>query len=318
MKQSMIGFVARKVGGLVVTLVVASLVIFAALHLAPGDPATLLVGGHEPNPAALAEIRARYHLDEPFLAQYRHWLSGLLSGDPGESMVLKEPVAALVGARVATTALLVAYASSLILVLGVVSGVVAALGGKVLDQALTVTTTVLMAAPAFVAAIVLIWIFATELAWFPVYGSGTGLTDRLYHLTLPALALTGGYLAYVSRITRTEVRAELASDHVAAARARGLPRWTVLRRHVLRNAAPPIVAVSGVTVAGLFAATAVAEQAFGVAGLGSLLVQSAARQDLVVVQALSLLLVTVFVVVNVLVDVLNAALDPRLVREGAG
>jgi peptide/nickel transport system permease protein len=318
MKHSMIGFVARKVGGLVVTLVVASLVIFAALHLAPGDPATLLVGGYEPNPAALAEIRARYHLDEPFLAQYRHWLSGLLSGDPGDSMVLKEPVAALVGARVATTALLVAYASSLILVLGVVSGVVAALGGKVLDQALTVTTTVLMAAPAFVAAIVLIWIFATELAWFPVYGSGTGLTDRLYHLTLPALALTGGYLAYVSRITRTEVRAELASDHVAAARARGLPRWTVLRRHVLRNAAPPIVAVSGVTVAGLFAATAVAEQAFGVAGLGSLLVQSAARQDLVVVQALSLLLVTVFVVVNVLVDVLNAALDPRLVREGAG
>jgi peptide/nickel transport system permease protein len=318
MKHSMIGFVARKVGGLVVTLVVASLVIFAALHLAPGDPATLLVGGYEPNPAALAEIRARYHLDEPFLAQYRHWLSGLLSGDPGDSMVLKEPVAALVGARVATTALLVAYASSLILVLGVVSGVVAALGGKVLDQALTVTTTVLMAAPAFVAAILLIWIFATELAWFPVYGSGTGLADRLYHLTLPALALTGGYLAYVSRITRTEVRAELASDHVAAARARGLPRWTVLRRHVLRNAAPPIVAVSGVTVAGLFAATAVAEQAFGVAGLGSLLVQSAARQDLVVVQALSLLLVTVFVVVNVLVDVLNAALDPRLVREGAG
>lgn len=313
----MTGFVLRKLAGVAATVAVASLVIFGALYLAPGDPASLLAGGNQASPAALAEIRERYHLDEPFLAQYWHWLSGLLSGDPGTSMVLKEPVTALIGARLGTTVLLVAYASALILTLGVAFGVLAAVGGKRVDQVLTVTTTVLMAAPAFVAAILLIWLFATTLSWFPVYGSGTGFTDRLHHLTLPALALTGGYLAYVSRITRTEVRAELASDHVAAARVRGLPRRTVLRRHVLRNAAPPIVAVSGVTVAGLFAATAVAEQAFGVAGLGSLLVQSAARQDLIVVQALSLLLVTVFVVVNMLVDLLNAALDPRLARAGA-
>ncbi|MDI6103455.1 ABC transporter permease [Actinoplanes sp. NEAU-A12] len=312
----MIGFVLRKLAGVVATVAVASLVIFGALYLAPGDPASLLAGGQQPSPEALAEIRERYHLDDPFPVRYRHWLTGLLSGDPGASMVWKEPVTALIGARIGTTMLLVAYASLVILTVGVTAGVVAAVGGRKVDQALTVITTVLMAAPAFVAAILLIWVFATTLSWFPVYGSGSGFVDRIHHLTLPALALSGGYLAYVSRITRTEVRAELASDHVAAARARGLPRWTVLRRHVLRNAAPPVVAVSGVTVAGLFAATAVAEQAFGVSGLGSLLVQSAARQDLVVVQALSLLLVTVFVVVNMLVDVLNAVLDPRLVREG--
>jgi peptide/nickel transport system permease protein len=312
----MMWFLARKAGALVATVAVASLVIFGALYLAPGDPASLLAGGHQPNPAALAEIRARYHLDEPFLAQYWHWLAGLLSGDPGDSMVLKEPVTSLIGARLANTALLVAYAALLILIVGVTAGIVAGVAGRAVDGALTVTTTVLMAAPAFVAAILLIWIFATELSWFPVYGSGTGFGDRIHHLTLPALALSGGYLAYVSRITRTEVRAELAADHVAAARVRGLPRRTVLRRHVLRNAAPPVLAVSGVTVAGLFAGTAVAEQAFGVSGLGSLLVQSAARQDLVVVQALSLLLVTVFVVVNTLVDVTNAVLDPRLLKEG--
>ncbi|BBH71432.1 ABC transporter permease [Actinoplanes sp. OR16] len=313
----MIRFLSRKAAGLAATVAVASLVIFGALHLAPGDPAALLTGGHQPNPAALAEIRARYHLDDPFLLQYWHWLSGLLTGDPGDSMVLKEPVTSLIMARLPATALLVAYASLLILIVGVSSGIFAGVAGRKVDGALTVTTTVLMAAPAFVAAILLIWVFATKLAWFPVYGSGTGFLDRIHHLTLPALALSGGYLAYVSRITRTEVRAELTSDHVSAARARGLPRRQVLRRHVLRNAAPPILAVSGVTVAGLFAGTAVAEQAFGVSGLGSLLVQSAARQDLVVVQALALLLVAIFVLVNTLVDVLNALLDPRLLKERA-
>ncbi|KUL42111.1 ABC transporter permease [Actinoplanes awajinensis] len=309
----MIWFVARKLGGMLATVAVASVVIFGALYLAPGDPASILAGGHEVTPATMAAIRAQYHLDDPFWVQYGRWLGGLLTGDPGTSMVLKEPVTTLISARLGTTALLVAYASVLILVIGVVSGVLAGAAGKVVDGALTVVTTILMAAPAFVAAILLIWIFATKLSWFPVFGSGEGFGDRIHHLTLPALALSGGYLAYVSRITRTEVRAELAADHVAAARARGLPRLAVLRRHVLRNAAPPILAVSGVTVAGLFAGTAVAEQAFGVSGLGSLLVQSAARQDLVVVQVLSLLLVSAFVVVNMLVDVLNAVLDPRLV-----
>jgi peptide/nickel transport system permease protein len=310
----MIGFIARKLVGVFATVSAASVIIFGALYLAPGDPASILAGGHEVTPETMAAIRAQYHLDEPFWAQYWHWLSGLLTGDPGTSMVLKEPVTALISARLGTTALLVAYASILILVFGVASGVFAGVAGKVVDGALTVTTTILMAAPAFVAAILLIWIFATKLSWFPVFGSGDGFADRIHHLTLPALALSGGYLAYVSRITRTEVRAELAADHVAAARARGLPRGAVLRRHVLRNAAPPILAVSGVTVAGLFAGTAVAEQAFGVSGLGSLLVQSAARQDLVVVQVLSLLLVAAFVVVNMLVDLLNAVLDPRLVK----
>jgi len=314
--RALLWFVGRKLAGVLMTVAVASLAIFAALYVAPGDPASLLAGGHQPSPDALARIRAQYHLDDPFAAQYWHWLSGVLSGNPGESMVLGEPVTALIGARVLNTALLVGYASVLILGIGVTGGIVSALGRRSLDVAITGTTTVLIAAPAFVAAIVLIWVFAIELAWFPVYGSGTGFADRIHHLTLPAVALSLSYLAYVTRVTRSEVRAAAEADHVAAAAARGLRRRTVLRRHVLRNAAPPVLAVSGVTVAGLFAGTAVAEQAFGVPGLGSLLVQSAARQDLAVVQVLALLLVAAFVLVNMLVDVVNAVLDPRLLRSG--
>ncbi|GAA3384846.1 ABC transporter permease [Cryptosporangium minutisporangium] len=314
--RALLIFVGRKLAGVLATVAVASLVIYGALYAAPGDAAVLLVGGHQPDPAALAQIRAEYHLDDPFLAQYWHWVTGVLSGNPGESIVVGEPVTDLIGARLLNTVLLVGYASVLILGFGVTGGIVAALGRRTVDVAITGTTTVLIAAPAFVAAIVLIWVFATKLAWFPVYGSGTGFVDRIYHLTLPAFALSLSYLAYVTRITRAEVRTALAADHVEAAAARGLRRRSVLRRHVLRNAAPPVLAVSGITVAGLFAGTAVAEQAFGVPGLGSLLVQSAARQDLVVVQVISLLLVAGFVVVNMLVDVVNALLDPRLLRAG--
>ncbi|SHN20074.1 ABC transporter permease [Cryptosporangium aurantiacum] len=315
--RALLLFVGRKLAGVVATVVAASLVIYAALYAAPGDAASLLVGGHQPDPEALAQIRAQYHLDDPFFAQYWHWVSGVLSGNPGESIVVGEPVTSLIGARLLNTVLLVGYASILILGIGVTGGVVAGLSGKKLDALITGATTVLIAAPAFVAAIVLIWVFATQLGWFPVYGAGTGFADRIYHLTLPAIALSLSYLAYVTRITRAEVRAAAMADHVEAAAARGLRRRSVLRRHVLRNAAPPVLAVSGITVAGLFAGTAVAEQAFGVPGLGSLLVQSAARQDLIVVQVLSLLLVAAFVVVNMLVDVLNAVLDPRLLRAGA-
>src|SRR5689334_23110648 len=174
MRHRMIGFLLRKVGGMLATIAVASVVIFGALYLAPGDPASLLAGGHQVTPETLAAIRAQYHLDEPFWAQYWHWLTGLLSGDPGTSMVLKEPVTTLISARLGNTVLLVAYAAILILIFGVAFGVLAGVAGKAVDGALTVTTTVLMAAPAFVAAILLIWIFATKLSWFPVYGSGDG------------------------------------------------------------------------------------------------------------------------------------------------
>jgi peptide/nickel transport system permease protein len=230
--------------------------------------------------------------------------------------VFRSDVADLLSGRVVNTLLLVAYAALLILAIGVGLGVLAALRGRRANQLVTLATTLAMGAPTFVMAIVLIWLFATKLSWFPVYGSGEGLLDKLHHLTLPALALSCTYVAYVAQITRAAVSAELGSEHVETARGRGLPYGAIVRHHVLRNAAGPILAVSGLTVAGLFAGTAVAEQAFGVNGIGSLLVESAAKQDLAVVQVLALLMVAAFVVVNTLVDLVNVALDPRLAESG--
>ncbi|WP_196776888.1 ABC transporter permease [Haloechinothrix halophila] len=307
----------RRLGQAAVTLLIASVLIFGALAMAPGDPAASLAGGTLPSPDALAMIRAQYHLDEPWPQQYLRWLAGAMTGDFGQSMVFRADVSALLSSRLGNTALLIGYAGSMIVVIGVGLGVVAALRGHRVRTIVTVLTTVAMGAPTFVVAIALIWLFSTQLDWFPIYGSGEGLFGKLEHLTLPAIALSLSFTAYVAHVTRVAVAAERDAEHVDTARSRGIPGPLIVRRHILRNAGAPILTVSGLSIAGLFAGTAVAEQAFGVNGLGSLLVEAAAKQDMAVVQATSLLMVTAFVLVNTLVDLVNVAIDPRAVAEGS-
>jgi peptide/nickel transport system permease protein len=306
---------ARRVLVALVTLLVASFLVFAALSIAPGDPATLLTGGRPVPPATLAIVRDQYHLNDPFLARYGRWLWGALHGDFGQSFVYRDSVSALIGARVANTLLLMAYASVLIIIPGVALGLLGALRGHVARSTVTVVTAIAQAVPVFVAAIILITLFAVRLGWFPTFGSGTGFADKLRHLTLPAIALALSYLAWVGQVTRAAVSEELAREHVVTARARGIRERNVLRRHVLRNAMAPITTVAGLTVAGLVAGTVIAERAFQVNGLGSFLVDAVQRKDFAVVQAIALILVTVFIVTNTVVDTVNAAMDPRI-REG--
>ncbi|MFJ4616898.1 ABC transporter permease [Streptomyces sp. NPDC088812] len=311
-------FAARRAAMLVVTALVASIAVHGALFVAPGDPATLLVGGGKPpSPRLLAEIHREYHLDDPFLQSYWRWLTGMLHGDAGRSLTYRDSVAHLLAARAGNTLFLVAYAAVLVIVPGVALGTLAALRGGLADTLVTVATTALMAVPTFVTSVLLIWWLSVQWGWFPAYGAGDGLAGRAAHLTLPALALAAAWLAYVAQVTRSAVRAELGSEHVQTAHARGIPRRVVVRKHVLRNASGPIFSVSGVAVAGLIAGCSVVEQAFGVNGVGALLVQSAAQQDLAVVQALALVTVVVFVTVNTLVDVVTAALDHRVSLEGS-
>jgi peptide/nickel transport system permease protein len=257
-------------------------------------------------------LRARYHLNESLPVQYWHWLAGAVHGDLGDSIALRESVNTLIGERAGVTLELVAYASVLILLFGIGSGVLAGLRRGALDTSVIMTTTVLAAVPSFVAAIVLISVFAVKLGWFPALDAGTGFGDRLWHLTLPAIALALSALALVARVTRVSVREEMGREHVQTAISRGLPGHLVVRRHVLRNAAIPITTVTGITIASLIALSAVVERAFSLNGLGSALVSAAASKDFAVVQGISLLLVTAFVVVNTLVDLLYAVLDPRV------
>jgi peptide/nickel transport system permease protein len=309
-------FFARRLAMLVASLLIASFVIFAAMYLAPGNPIAALSGGRSLPPSSIAVLDHRYHLDQPFLAQYWYWLSGALHGDLGLSITLRENVSTLIASRIWTTAGLVLYASLLICVIGIGLGLLAGLRPGWLDTSTLVLTAVSAAIPAFVAAIVLILVFAVQLGWFPALGNGTSFLDNIRHLTLPAIALAISSLAIVARVTRASVREEGEREHVQTAVSRGIPGRQLIRRHILRNAAIPITTVTGITIASLIAVAAVVETAFGLNGLGAYLVQAAESKDLAVVQGISLVLVAAFVLVNVVVDILYAALDPRVALGG--
>ncbi|GAA1466883.1 ABC transporter permease [Microbacterium thalassium] len=312
----MIRTLLGRLGGLLLTLLLASIVIFSALLLT-GDPIAALAGGAKPNPELIAQIRAEYNLDDPIWSRYWEWLTGALQGDFGRSFVYKTDVMTLVAPRFAVTLQLVLLTVAIILIFGVGSGVLAAIRGGAVDRTVTVLTALGMALPTFVVAILLIWIFAKTLGWFPVFGEGEGFWDRLWHLILPAVSLAVLFNAYISRVTRSSLVAQLHSEHVDTARVRGIPRARIFGAHVFRNASPQILAIAGTTIAGLFAASAIAEVAFGIGGIGSLLVQAAARADLPVVQIVSLILVTIFVVLNAIADLISLLIDPSSVAGGS-
>lgn len=292
------------------TLVVASVAIYGALFLAPGNPATLLAGGHA-TPQLIAAIERQEHLNESFLLRYWSWLTGILHGNLGTSFVYRVPVTSLLAGRVLNTVFLVVYASLLIIVGGVFLGLMSALRQR-LGTVITMVTSVGLATPSFVAAIILITIFAVDLKWFPVFGAGTGFFDRLSHMTLPAVALATSWMAYMAQLTKAAASEELGREHVETARSRGVRERYIVTRHVLRNALIPIATVSGLTIAGLIAGDVVVEQAFGINGLGSFLVQAALDKDFASVQAVALILVATFVLVNAVVDFWSLLLDPRI------
>ncbi|MDQ2669274.1 MAG: ABC transporter permease [Gemmatimonadota bacterium] len=310
------GQLLGRLGGLLLTLFLASVFIFSALLLTPGDPIAAIAGGKRPTPEMVAAIREQFLLDEPIWVQYLHWVGGVFTGDFGRSFVYQTPVMDLIGPRLGITFMLVMYTLVLIVIFGIGSGILAATRGPLADRVTLIATSLGMALPTFVVAILLIWVFGRVLRLFPVYGAGTGFFDNIYHLTLPAISLAVLYIAYVSRITRSAVVGQLHAEHVDTARVRGIPPGRIFRRHVFLNASPQILAISGATIAGLFAVSAIAEQAFGIGGLGSLLTEAAARKDLPVVQVISLLLVALFVVLNGVADIITAAIDPDSERSG--
>ena len=233
-------------------------------------------------------------------------------GDFGLSIAYNQPVSTRLSQAIGPTLFLVTYAAVLIIAIGIVLGLVSALRPGKVDGAIMVATSIGVAIPTFVASIVLLSVFSVDLNLFPVSGAGSGFFDRLKHLTLPAIALALWATALLVRVTRTSVREELGQEYVDTAEVRGLTRQTVVRRHVLRNALIPISTVAGLQVAGLISGAVVVEQAFNVNGIGQLLVSSVSQKDYATVQAISMILVGAFVIVNTIVDILYSVLDPRV------
>ncbi|WP_407646672.1 ABC transporter permease [Glutamicibacter uratoxydans] len=307
-----------KLFGFVFTVFISSVIVFFSRWLVPGDPINFLLRGRSPNPEAIAEVTAIYGLDKPPLEQYWHWITGVLQGDFGRSLQYRQDVTDVILDRLPVTLGLVVMAGLMIAVLGLAAGIAAALfRGSWIDRGIIAGMSALAAIPSFVGAIVLIAIFSIQLGMFPSFGSGEGFGDMIYHLVLPSLALALSFIAVVGRVTRSAMMEEFSREHVEVARSRGITEVAVVFRHVLRNSLGPIMTVSGLLVAGLLVSSAIVEQAFGLAGLGSLLVSSVDRLDFPVVQAIVLIVVTAFVAINTLVDLLGPVVDPRL-KAGKG
>jgi peptide/nickel transport system permease protein len=306
----MLSHVRRWIVAPLATLLAASFVLYTTVWLQPGNPLTILLGT-KASPAQYRYLAHKLGLDRPMLVRYWDWLTNAVHGNFGTSLVYKQSVASLIAPRLLTTLLLVAYAGVIITVIGVTLGIIGGMSPRAAPYVAGLNGLG-VAIPGFVAAEVLIAVFAVKLGWFPVLGTGQGLAGRLQHLTLPAFALAIASIAYVSQITRAAVSNEEQSSHVETARGRGLAGPRILRRHVLRNAAIPIMTVSALTVASLLAGAIVVEYAFGLGGIGSLLVQSVSDKDSNVVLAIGLILVLVFVITTTALDLLQYLLDPRL------
>lgn len=301
-----------RVASRLATIVAASFLIFAGLGVAPGDPVRAILGAH-PTAQAIAHERHVLGLDRPLVVRYWDWLSSAAHGDFGTSLVYKTTVGSLISPRIGTTLLLVAYSLVIILAVGLTLGI---LGGtfRRLSTPVAGITGLLVAIPAFVAAQILVIIFALDLSWFPVSGNGAGFLDQIHHLTLPAVALALTWAAWVAQVARASIHEVTEREHVDTARGRGIAPVRVFRRHVLRNAAVPILTVSGLTLAGLFAGAVVVENAFALNGIGTLLVNAVSAKDYSVVLAVSVIFVAIFVVVTSAIDVVHVVLDPRIRR----
>ncbi len=301
------------------SLVAASLVIFAVIEVIPGDPASYMLGLNA-TPEAVAALRDELGLDGSLLSRYLGWVAGMVQGDFGQSYTYRVPVAELIGDRVVVSLPLALLALALSTAIAFPVGIVAAARrGRAADYAVMGATQLGIAVPNFWFAMLLVLVFAVRLHWFSAGGFPgweAGVLAGLKALTLPAVALALPQASILARVMRSSLIETLGQDYIRTARAKGLSRRLATRRHALRNAMIPVLTIIGLQFSFLLAGAIIIENVFFLPGLGRLIFQAITQRDLVVVESVVMLLVFAVIVVNFAVDLAYAAVDPRLRRGG--
>ncbi len=294
---------------------VVALFVFLLLHLSPGDPATVIAGDYA-TPEDIARIRAQLGLDQPLYIQFTTWVGQLLHGDLGVSIFSNLPVSQLIGQRIAPTLSLAFFTLSIAIFVAVPLGMLAAWkSGSWIDRGVMAFSVLGFSTPVFVLGYALIYFFSLKLNFFPVQGYvsiSEGLWPFVHRLVLPSITLSVIFIALFARITRASVMEILEEDYIRTARAKGLSNRTILLRHALRNAAVPIITVIGIGFALLIGGVVVTESVFNIPGLGRLTVDAVLRRDYPVIQGIILVFSATYVLVNLIIDILYVALDPRI------
>lgn len=313
----MLTFALRRLLALALTLAVASAVVFVAMEVLPGDPAQVMLGT-EARPDTLAALREKLGLNQPAPERYLAWVTGLVRGDLGMSYTYATPVTELVRDRLAVSLPLALMALALTTAIAIPLGAwAAARRNSVVDLGIMGATQVGVAVPNFWFAMLLALLFAIALRWLPAGGfpgwSG-GLWSGVRALILPAVALALPQASILARVMRSSLLDTLSDDYVRTARAKGLTEGQALRRHALRNALIPVLTIMGLQFSFLLAGTVIIENVFYLPGLGRLVFQAINQRDLAVVKSVVMLLVASVIIVNFIVDLTYAAVDPRLRR----
>ena len=311
----MIRYALRRLVSLAISLIVASMVIFAVIEVIPGDPASFMLGVNA-REDTLAALRTEMGLDQPLYVRYVDWVFGMLRGDFGNSWTYKTPVAEMISDRVWVSLPLAIYALVLSTLLAFPAGIYAASRrGSVGDTAVMSATQLGVAIPNFWFAMIMVLIFAINLRWFSAGGFpgwDRGFWGGVKALTLPAISLALPQAAILARVMRSSLLDMLGEDFIRTARAKGLSKRQALWRHAVRNALIPVLTIIGLQFSFLLAGGIIIEQVFFLPGLGRLIFQAISARDLIVVESVVMLLVFVVIVVNFAVDLAYAAVDPRL------
>lgn len=311
----MLRYAGRRLVSLVLSLLVASLVIFVSLELVPGDPAAFMLGINAQEDT-LAALRAELGLDQGPVARYLGWVSGMVQGDFGTSYTYRTPVSGMIADRLWVSLPLAAYALGLSILIAFPAGVWAASRrGKLADFLVMGTTQLGVAIPNFWFAMLMVLVFAINLRWFSAGGFAgwdDGLLVGLKSLTLPAIALALPQASILARVMRSALLETLNEDYIRTARAKGLSEGQALRRHALRNAMIPVLTIIGLQFSFLMAGAIIIEKVFFLPGLGQLVFKAISARDLIVVESVVMLLVFAVIVVNFAVDLAYAWVDPRL------
>jgi len=308
-------FVASRLVESIPVLLLSSLLVFAILHLVPGDPIDAMMGAAsfgistpESQAKLVADIRAQLGLDDPLALQYLHWLANALQLDLGESFIRHQPVATLIAQRLPSTLELAGAALLLSVLLGVSIGIVAALRrNSPIDRLVMIFSLAGVSLPSFAFAMLLILLFSVTLGWLPATGSGS--LDRL---VLPALVLGYEGTGLIARLTRASLLEVLGREYITTARAKGLPRRLIVLRHALRNALIPVVTIVGLQVGRLLAGSIIVETIFARQGVGQLAIDAILQKDYPLVQGIILLTASAYVVANLVVDISYGFINPKI------
>ncbi len=311
----MLPYLIKRLGSLIVSLFVASLVIFACIEIVPGDPASFMLGVNA-QPDTVNALREELGLNTSHTQRYVSWISGLLKGDLGTSYTYRSPVSDIVADRLQVSVPLALYALTLTILIAFPVGVLAAAWrGSAMDLFVMGATQLGIAVPNFWFAILMVIVFAINLGWFSAGGFpgwDAGILAVIKALTLPAVALALPQASILARVMRSSLLDTLSEDYIRSARAKGLSRRQVMWRHALRNAMIPVLTIIGLQFSFLLAGAIIIENVFFLPGLGRLVFQAITQRDLIVVESVVMLLVFAVVIVNFLVDLAYAWVDPRL------